>query len=344
MGKSLGIFGVVATTLLTSASLAQSSYTLSRDGDQFVIHSPSGTTTVGLTSARVSEGMDTESPKVLAYRKDEDYAVWDSRGLTVRKGDQSRSFRFEEVPTDPKLFTPDEISKIQQDVRDGKKSLQATGLSGARRIGQRTLFLVRWTDSTNKPWLEALVQVDLDAKGLQPRVLGKLDGVTGTTLPIDNRLMILQNGVAAVVEKPSEWGVESYSFATQAFDYVRIGDHLQSWSGNGLYLERTDYGTTIGGSASVSQNAQSTLFEDRGKVEWLLGSSSTDVPVAMFTSPTGITLRNCATGLDQHLSAGAGVRRVPTGVLAWSPAANPTYAVLLSTDSWRRLAVWKSGG
>ena len=165
----------------------------------------------------------------MVFRKGDVFAVWDHRGLTLRRGTNSKSYQFSDFPLDPRFFDAPEIEAVQRDVKNGSKSLEATGLSGSRRIGQRVYFLARWTDKANKPWLEALVQVDLDEAGLEPHVLGRFSGLTGAVDPIEGRLFLENGGLAAVTVRNSDWGLSSYSFASRNFDFVSLGERLVKW-------------------------------------------------------------------------------------------------------------------
>jgi hypothetical protein len=318
------------------AILAQTPhYTLSLDSDHFTINSGIGEEQVLL------EPQIKNPPKVIAYRKDDNFAVWDSRGLTLRRGSSIKSYHFQDFPVDPNFFDPDEIQAVRKDVKLGVKSLAANGLSGARRIGQRVFFLVRWSDSSNKPWLEALVQVDLDERDLAPKILGRFSGLSGANLPIEDRLFLQNGSVSAVTERASDWGISDYSFASRNFDYVSLGEHLVKWYPTGLYLEETAYGSKVGGQLSLASLQAKPLFEDRGAIGWLDGNSP---PVAIYSNSSGQVLRNCDSGFEQILTEGAVVRRTTSGILAWSPAQDPQHAVLLSFDRWARLTAWNKNG
>ena len=124
----------------------------------------------------------------VAFRRNQNYAVWDERGLTIRRGEQVRHTFLPDVPTSPRLFEREEILNTVELIRAGKRKRDADSLSGAMRIGNDAFFLVRWEED-GKPWTEALVSVDLSASSLQPKVLGRFEGVSVAYRPIDDRLV-----------------------------------------------------------------------------------------------------------------------------------------------------------
>jgi hypothetical protein len=323
-------------------ALQTSQYTLSFERNRFVIKADATEEHVSLNPSEATR------PSFIAFRKDEAFAVWDARGLTIRKHGEAASYRLSGFPLDPRFFSEEEIDQTRRAVENGTKTLEANGISGARRIGSRVYFLVKWTDADNKPWLEALVQVDFDSQPLEPKILGRFTGLTDSRALIDNRLFIGTGGLSAVTLRTSDWGISSYSMANHSFEYVSLGEQLLRWSPPNLYLEQTSYGTRIGGRLSLAGLKTHPLFEDRGNINWL-GAESNGVsavgtdspPIALQLNDSQQILRNCDTGEELSLGPRAIIKRVSGGILAWTPAVHPTYAVLLEPSNWKKLAVWR---
>ena len=74
-------------------------------------------------------------PPSVIYRKDANYAVWDSRGLTIRKDGRVRNTRLPDIALTPKLFSRDEILQTKDLLQNKKRQKGADALSGSMRVG-----------------------------------------------------------------------------------------------------------------------------------------------------------------------------------------------------------------
>lgn len=331
----------MAASLLLLAILAPppkpTHYTLTVFEGNFVLRH-------GSDVARVPIVAPPPKPKLVElYRRDKTYAVWDERGLTVRYGRHVHSYRLEEVAVSPKLFAPEEIQRTIDLIHAAKRQKGADALSGSRRIGQNVYFLARWDGADGKPWLEALVKVDLAASEPKPELIGRFEGLSTATLKIDDRLFLSDGLLSVATRRAHDWGVASYSWPGHEFQFRTVGDELVDAFPSGLFVERTSYGTVLGGRFDPRTFSPTRLFEDRPAdpsatpLEWLDGDLP---PLAFVRSPSGRALRDCETGSELPASAAAKARRAGRLVIVWSPAANPEHAYAYDPDGWVRLASW----
>lgn len=282
-----------------------------------------------------------KAPEVLSFRRDDYYAVWDSRGLTIRHGDKSSTTKLDEVPTSSRLFEHAVLVQTVADLASGKKQRSASALSGAVRMGTDVYFLVRWDDSAGKPWMEALVHVPLAGASLKPEVLGRFDALSIAYKPIDDRMSWVGSHLSIVARQGKTWGVASYDPATTKFDFRPLGDELTSYISTGqktgLFFEKSPYGTTIGGRIDLASGYRKITFESRGAGRYLDALR----PSLILGSRNGESrLRNGDTGSETVITPGSGIARAGQAVVVWSPAAKPTTATAYDPERWVTLAKW----
>ena len=277
----------------------------------------------------------------VSFRKNKNYAVWDDRGLTIRIGKVAKSTRLEAIATSPRAFEREEILETSAKIKARERSAGASSLSGAKRVGNLVFFLARWEEKGGRPWLEALVSVDLTEETFHPKFLARLDGTTLAEKPIDDRLFILDNRMAAVVRKGEQWGLSSYDPDLSKFEFKEIGRRLESYlplsTQTGAYVERTEYGSKVGGRADLASLAPRELFESKGNVKFVEKGTPHIVQAA---SGDKVRLVNTETGAELELLASSAMRRTPLGLVVWSPFRTPRRAWLYSYDRWTVLAEW----
>jgi hypothetical protein len=277
------------------------------------------------------------------FRRNDVYAVWDERGMTTRKGSWSFTTTFKDFPSSSRFFKRDEVLETLAAVKKGSIALEASGISGAKRLGNRAYFLVRWDDNTGKPWQEALAAVDLTSTRPKPQVLGRFDGLSLGRGGIDDRLFLREESIEAIVQSDHGWGVGRFDPKLDSFSFRALGEKLLTYaplaSDTGLYVEETAYGLTSAGEINLPTGDKHLLFEGRGparfpdtlKPRLLIGNAS-----------NGRVLLNADTGAETMIGSSDEVRRAGDLVLVWSPPAAPKSARLFSPDRWEEVASWKA--
>lgn len=303
----------------------------------FQIHAPGDIESVPLTPAEAA------GPKSVAFRKNEAFAVWDERGLTVRRGGDAVSSRMPEVAVSPRVFPREEILRTLQRIRDGECTKEAAALSGARRIGKDAFFLLRWVDNSGKSWAEALIQVDLTALKLSPHLVGRFAGISSATKDVDDKLMIVQGKLAIIGSAHDSWGLDTYDPSTQQFDVVQMGAKLESIlaisSTQSLFVETSTYGSTIAGRIDIETGTRKILYEGRERATFL---DTSDPVIVIARTGTKTKLINCSTGAVRLIPYDIDARRVGKDILLWWDPSSPTAAWLISPTSWVTLAIWRA--
>lgn len=323
----------LATTLLTQQPVDKP--TLELYQERFVVRTAKEVIRVPLREV-------VEPPASVMFRRDDHYAVWDERGLTARSGDWSFTSRLSEFPTSSRFFDREQILETAAQVKKGIRKFDASGISGAKRLGNKAYFLVRWVDSSAKTWLEALVAVPLDVPKPKPQVVGLFEGMSLADRLIDDRLFLREEGLEAVVQSPTNWGVARFDPKLETFSFRPMGDKLQSYlsltSSRGLFVESTSFGTTIAGEIELKEGTRKLLFQGRGVARFL---DAVNPLVIVATSPPGRLLFNASTGAQVLIGASDEVRRAGRFVLTWTPPGIPKSARLLEPTRWIESAVWK---
>lgn len=300
---------------------------------------------VGEKRATVPLTLPKERPVLsVSFRKDKNYAVWDDRGLTIRIGNEAKSTRLDDIATSPKVFERDEILKTAELIEKKQRTKGATALSGAKRVGNQVFFLARWEEKDGKPWLEALVSVDLTEKTFHPKFLARLPGLTLADKKIDDRLFILSEKLSAVARKGEQWGVTSFNADSEEFEFREIGRKLESYqpisARIGAFVERTDYGAMVGGRVDLNSLARKNLVEGKGSLKF----ADTNEPlIALLSRGNNVRLLNTDTGAELELLSSVAMRRTPLGLVVWSPFDKPRRAWLYSFERWSPLAEWTGG-
>jgi hypothetical protein len=280
---------------------------------------------------------------VVLYRRDRNYAVWDDRGLTLRAGHYVHSYKLTDIAITPKLFKSDEIHDTIALIHRGVRHKEADALSGSGRIGHNVYFLARWTESSGKPWLEALVKVNLEDPHPTPSLVGRFEGLTTAKQKIDDKMFLAGGRLTAATRRDHDWGVAFFSPTDREFTFRSQGDQLVDVSETGLFTEKTSCGNVYGGRLDWVTGAATRLFEDRpekGKDNSLYWLDQSLPPVAITRSPYARVIRDCETGAELPASEKAIARRAGSLMLVWSPEDAPTHAYVYDPADWKRLASW----
>ena len=287
-------------------------------------------------------------PKPLAsimYRRDQCFAVWDDRGLTLRRGDKVSSTHLDYIPTSPKVFPRAEILRLLPKFKSGERRKVASSLAGSCRIGNNVFFLVRWEDKEYKPWLETLIKVDLAAEKLKPEYMGKLDRFTLATKQIDDRLYASGDNLFAITSDNGRWGVSRFDPKDGSkLESTELGEGLDSIltgpTGYAYVVEKTEYGSRVAARINLNRETRKDLIEAPSKMKFI---DATLPELIVINGPTGQVLHNGETGADLILPPSAAVRRAGKQVVVWSPFDNPKNATLYDPARWEAIATWRVG-
>ena len=283
----------------------------------------------GLLVDRAPLAPATPAPRLsVSYRRDETFAVWDERGLTVRIGKRIFSTRLDEIAVSQRAQTADAIRDTVEKLRTGDRQKGASALSGSCRLGTMAYFLVRWVDKQGEPWLEALVSVDLAKDNLHPKLVGRFQGFSTAAQPIDQLLVPLEGKLTVFTRDTKEWGRATYDVATDSFGFDPLGAKLQSLSPAGFFVEKAEYGLNIAGKIDRVTLDRQTYVESRNPLRFL-----DDLTPPIISEP-GI-IHNGGTGAVAAVPKDIGITRVSDFVVLFSPAIKPTSAYLYRAENWK---------
>ena len=311
-------------------------YTLEYIAETFVVRSGSAVTRVPLREAKV------KALASIMYRRNQTFAVWDDRGLTVRKGEKVYSTRLDYIPTSPKVFPRSEIQRLIPKFKSGERKKMAVSLSGSCRLGQNAFFLVRWEDRAHKPWLEALMKVDLGAAVPKPEYVARLDRLSYATERIDDRLYASEDSLYVISTDGARWGVSRIDprsgtkFETselgEAFDGILAGP-----AGYAYVVERTEYGSRVAARVNLKNETRIDLIESQGRMHFVDAKLPELIVISRDSTQV---LHNGETGAELALPASSAVRRVGKHVIVWSPYDAPRSATLYDPVRWTPIARW----
>ncbi len=318
----------------TQVPAKQTSPTLTLAADALVIAVNGKEHREPLKIATVAEDLRT------SYRKDETSVSWDSRGLHVKNGSFESTSLLEDCALSPRLFERAEIIENRDLIAAGKQGKAANGLAGSLRLGKYVYLLPRWSDTSGKVWLEALVSVNLDDPKPRWKLLGKFNGYSLLKSAIESRLFPQSANVCLFATQASgRWGMASFDPATQKFAFKELGEKLEDYIyiGGKMFMisEATSYGKTRLARFDLETGARRDLMEAKGDI--LLVDDHKPYLVEIQTN-LGPALRNLETGCQLAISPRSVVRRTPFGVLVW-PVDDPQQAALYSFERYVRLAI-----
>jgi len=275
------------------------------------------------------------------FRKDDAYAVWDSRGLTTRNGSWVHSSQLTEIPVSPKIFTRDEIVQTNLLVQGGERKRAASNLLGAFRIGSRVYLLLQWLNAGGEPWLEALSVVDLEDERPKSRLVGRFAGFSLDLNPGESRLFLHKGKLATWIKTEDYWGLGTLEPEGEIFDSERVGGVLESIGPAGgklgWFVEKTDHPSEVLGRFHTSLLHRRDLVETRGTARLMDPRAPW---IAVLHDDPGTFLQNLETGARLRLPTDPGFRWSAFGVVVWSPRAKPKSATLYEPGRWTKLGVW----
>lgn len=277
-----------------------------------------------------------------AFRKDDAYAVWDSRGLNIRKGERLKTTRLPEIALSPRIFTQDEIAYTRLMIALNLRQPWATGVVGARRIASKAYFLVRWDDSEGNPWLEALVSVDLSEAKPRWVLCGRLDAFSKRAQGDDNSMLAIEGRASWIaIKEDGFWGTVTWVPPEKKLDWKPMAKDLTSFTLRSptiaSFTQKTPYNSTLLGRADLKLPASRFLMETRGQVRLLDNFSPW---LALAHEENGIWLHNLESGAKFRVPEPAGMRRASFGLLVWTPPDKPAFATLYDVERFDKIASW----
>jgi len=270
-------------------------------------------------------------PPIKVYRRNQFYAVWDSRGLTVRVGDRVQSWQLEDVAVSPRAQSVEEIRETLAKISSGERKKAVSGLSGSCRLGTVVYFLARWTDRSGETWLEALVSVDLAKDDLHPRLIGRFKGFSLGSRPIEELLRPVDGGVVTTTRVGGDWGRANYDVKTEKFRFERLGTNLQSITPRGLFTELNDLGLYVAGRIPTMETGRRLIAESRQPMRFI----DDELPTVIAEAGQ---LRNGQTGAVLTVPTDSNAVRFGEYVIVYSPRVKPMVATLYSPKRWEQLA------
>jgi len=339
----LMVLGLLLTILTAQGQANPLPVQIAFRGQEFVLRSGTKTDRISLkTSETPGPSGPIWPPDRVLYRKDAGYAVWDSRGLSVRQGSWVYTTKLPEIPVSPKLFSREEIEKAKLLIEGGARRAEASGLSGALRDGSTVYFLARWDERGGGPWLEALVAVDLTEPHPKPKLLGRLDGQSLDFAPGKSRLFIRANKPSVWVRNEREWGLARFEPNGNTFEIEAVGERperVEMVDGRiGWFVSKSEYESRILYRWDSLTLNRRELLETRGSVRLL---DAKEPWLAVVHEDEGDFLQNLETGGRLRLLDKPGIQRSAFGVLIWMPAAKPVKAVLYEPTRWDVIGRWE---
>lgn len=267
--------------------------------------------------------------------------VWDSRGLSIRKGSAIKTTGLGDAVLSPKLFDEDQIHRNYTLLLAGVIQRQATRPVGAKRVGNSVYLLAEWQDIAGEPWMEAVFQVDL----AEPTpTFGLIEGLPGKSMNVTedwDRLLLTQRGIVAFVNGPEGWGRAVLDSAQKKFLYEPLGKSVvevrKRTDRLAHFISKTEYGSTVMGQVPIAVGEAIPLIETKGNVRLL----DSELPwLFIEADQRGRDLHNSDTGAERMIPSDTVVVRTPKGILVWAPATNPTFAELLDINRLEVIARW----
>jgi hypothetical protein len=295
--------------------------------------------------------LPSDEPKLsMLFRKNDTFAVWDERGLTIRVGSKVKSTRFPDIATSPKAFTRPEIQATQKEIRAGRRSRDVSGLSGAVRVGSKVFLLGRWVDRSHKTWSESLIQVDLADKFPKPKFLSRIHALSLADRPLDNQVFVMDNRLSYVARNGNVWGLQQFDPRNGRFTFDDLGESLVDYvplpslsssltNPVGLFVEKTPYGTTIAGRVDLHGRGRKTLAEARASMRFI---DAYDPECVVLSFGKSAAIINTDTGAMYDLPVPSSTRRTNRGVVIWTPVEKPKRAWLFDPVRWEVRAWWNA--
>jgi hypothetical protein len=279
-------------------------------------------------------------PEKVQFRKDDAFAVWDARGLTIRHANYVKNTRLEAGPTHARLFSGTELADNRLLLDLGLRDPRAKELIAARRFGDWAIFAFEWRENDGRPWFQAIARVNLSERQPQPQFLARLNGHLVPLGSQENTLQIRQGILTYAESDGKTWWITRVDLKTLAVDRKPMGSNLEQitmHSGRIAHvLETTPQKSTALARVDFVSRNRKDLAEATGLIRLI----DTKEPwIAVTRDSTGLSLHNLESGAKRKIRNEAKFRRAPGGVLVWT-GNPPDSAMLLDPERWSTVTTW----
>lgn len=310
---------------------------LSYKSGVFTAKGPNWTETVAIAPKEAAQ------PKKFDFVDGDFRIFWDGNQMTVRLGKYQRSTKFVDIPTSPRLFSKEQITDAIRAVDKGELTLEASSLAGHELIGEDLYLLMRWNRADKTPGFEALVRINMTEKTPWFKVMGKLPGTSRATGVVADELFMEGKRLAAVAEQgEGKWGLATWDLDESYMRFYPLGQNLFRYSIPGkapeklMFVERSTYGTYLGGEIDLAEKERVDLAESRDKISFV----SSDPVVVRFDSTEQCRIRFINSSLERTFAPWTAARMTKRGLLTWLPSASPTQAAFFYPDNWTLQGKW----
>lgn len=311
---------------------------LSFESGEFVVTEGKSKTRIAISTIPKRNATPTNR---IQFRRDQNFAVWDERGFSIRAGDKLLQTRFAGLLTNSTVQTKNQLAENQA-LRLGKNlALEAGMCVASRRIGDNAYFVIRFMAEHPADNRDFLVSVNLAAQKPAWTALARLENpyfdpeAQYTTLAIvDDALVWTESGMGT-------WSICSWKFGAKSVKRTRRPGQLVQTRrvSTTLYAFIESSGNdlrTIGRFDMKSQGSRS-LAEVRGSVSLL---DTVDPWICLSSDNGRFTIHNLQTGSRMSRESPDGIARVGKNLLLWTGGKTPTSALLLDPSRWVERATW----
>ncbi len=267
----------------------------------------------------------------------------DAAGITLRTPEKVLgASRLAAIPLNPRVATDAERAITEQLVREGRRDLGLSSISGYQSFGSKLYLLARWGD-VKAPWMEAVVMLDMSQESPAAQYVGRLPGFAFAASPVDDRLIEINGGLAALISGPEGYGLAQMNPETGEARFRRLGekagqvrflrDGLQA-----LALSDTSYGAVRLTLHDLETGRSTLAGEIRGAIKGL-----TEPRYLRYMRGSEMIVLNLESGAEKPVAASAAMASSPFGLLVWWPAQEPRQASLYEHLTYRPLGRWTAG-
>lgn len=326
----------LALAALLSQTQPQTRDLTFKDG-LFTITGPEGQTKVSIKPQ--FEPMNTQTGRLWIPVAGQVF-TFDDMGVGFRKNNQATYASYSSIATSDKIFSKEEADQINRDVAAQKRTLEVNAVSGWEKVGDAVYAVLRWEDRQKQPWLEVLMKFDFPKGKPQATYLGRFDSMTQAVGRVNDKL-IFENGKLFCITQGAQTSLmETFDLNTGLFEKRTLDNRFQDaklveGSLYGMGLARTPAKTYIISLIDREKSQSAPVAEIRGSVLGLFSPA-----ILFYAGSDSQRLLNLQTGAELQVPEGCGVESTESGILLWTPKADPKAAALYSPVSFRTLARW----